>query len=171
MKKLLIFICFLAMSLITILSEPINVNAVSSSSSDDLVLISEETTYNYDTSYIKIKVYSSSLNLIKIYNTNRVYTKTGVSEVTRHESDGTIIWQYTLTGYFEINPGISCTCYNAIYSQYSNNSSWNFSNGAASCIDNAAYGQGTFKYKLLLITFQTVNIDVRVMCDINGNIS
>ena len=175
MRKLLIFICFLLMLLISLISKPISVNAIASSNRDNLVLVSEKTTYYDDASYIEIKIYSSniigSLNSINKYNTKNIYTKTGVSEVTRHESDGTIIWQYTLTGYFEINPGISCTCYNTTYSQHSNNSAWTFSNGATSYSDNAAYGQGTFKYKLLFITFQTVNIAVCVMCDSNGNIS
>lgn len=175
MKKLFVLLCLVFISLFSFITKNIKVKAIDMNINEDLCIVSESVLYYVNGDFIVTKVYDSnvinSVESINTYNMDSTYTKTGVSEVTRCNSNGDIIWRYVLTGYFEINPGVSCVCYNATYSQYSNSSSWTFSNGATNYSNNAAYGQGTFKYKVLFITMQTVNIDVRVMCNSNGIIS
>lgn len=173
MKKLLITICFLLMALFVSFYKPVSVSAVAPSNEGEMALLSKEITYYDDGSYIQTQVYSSDNNVatMNTYSVNsNVYTKTGVCEVTRYDGNGSITWRYIVTGYYQVNTGISCICYASSYSQYSNSGSWTFSDGASSYSENNAYGQGTFKFKVLFITVQTVTIDVRVSCDVYGNI-
>lgn len=98
------------------------------------------------------------------------YSKTGVCIVTKYSATGSILWEYTLTGYFTVTTGVSSVCTGATYSQYSNSSSWTFSEGGTSYSGNNAYGKGKFTYKVLFIVLQNVIIDIRVSCDEYGNI-
>lgn len=133
---------------------------------NDLILISTSTVNNNNGSYTVTKLYKAS-NTAK----DTTYNTYGIKDVTHYESDDSITWQYTLTGYFTVTSGVSSVCTNATYSQYINASGWYFSNGSATYSGNTAYGAGTYKYKILFITIQTIEIDISISCDIYGNLT
>lgn len=138
---------------------------------EESVFISEEIIQCKNGSYISIKLYDTSVNKTSTYSTLSSSYKTANKKVTRYNSNGSIAWEYTLTGYFTFDAGVSSTCYNATYTQYINTSSWSFSNGATSFSGNTAYGTGTYKDKFWFIVVETVNINISISCDTYGNIS
>ena len=99
------------------------------------------------------------------------YTRFGEKSVASNDASGNLEWEYTLFGEFFVVEGVSAVCTNASYSENIYKSGWSFSDGDATQSGNTAYGVGTFKKKVLFITVDTVNIDVQLSCDINGNLS
>jgi len=92
-------------------------------------------------------------------------------EVKYTNNSGDVEWVYTLSAVFSYTPGVSSTCTNATYSEEIYDSSWHFSDGAATRSGNTAYGVGTFKHKVLFITTATYNIDISLTCDTYGNVN
>lgn len=127
--------------------------------------VNSSTEYLEDDSYIVYEVYETELP------TRGVGAKIGEKVVTKYSAINTVIWTYTLKGYFSFSEGYSSECYNATYEVDINGSSWSFSDGYTYYSYNTAYGQGLFTYKFLGITGQTVEIDINVSCDTYGNIS
>lgn len=98
-------------------------------------------------------------------------TKSHAKEVTYTGVGGNVEWTYTLTATFRYVPGAYAVCDEASYSVKINDNDWTFSNGSATYSGNVAYGKGTFVKKVLGITVKTVDIDISLTCDKNGNIT
>ena len=164
MKKLITVFLIIIFGLFLLGNKNIvNVNASEIDENNDL--ISSEIIYHENGDYSIVKVYEDKSLAIAT-----TYTVTGKTKVENYSKSDNLLWTYTLTGYFEVNEGISVTCYNATFSKTIEHSGWSFSNGGASYSGNTAYGVGKFKYKILFVTVQTYNIDITVKCDVNGNI-
>lgn len=162
MKKLFAFIFVL----FAVILSTTCVQANAFTDETDLILISSETTYESDGSYTVSNLYTSSIAPI-----GDVYNTYGKRDVTKYSTTNTVLWVYTLTGYFTVDTGVSCVCYDASYTYNISGSGWSFSNGSTTYYDNVANGKGTFKHKLLFVTTQTVNIDLYLACDEYGNLS
>ena len=161
MKKIVSFLSFLIIFVLFTSSTPLR----ASQSTSEYCLISEKVEY-CDGGYNIIRLYESIAN-----DYRNTYTKTGVAEYLHYSNDNTLVWKYTLTGYFEVNQGVSSVCYDVDYSTQINSNGWHFYNDGTYYSGNTAYGAGTFKYKVLMITINTINVNLSVTCDIYGNIS
>lgn len=166
MKKIIGVVCLLFVLLI---STNQKVSASGNELLDDFTLISSETKYFEDGSYIVYETLEQK-NDVLLFSSS--YTKTGTRNVTKYDSNNKVQWIYTLSAEYWIEEGISVSCTKADYSTTINNSSWSFSNGSASYSGNTAYGKGKFTYKVLwLFPTQNVNIDIDLSCDSYGNLS
>ena len=166
MKKIMVF---LILSVFLSMTNKVDASIVIE---QNLSTLNDEVIYFDDGSYIvySIKEFNSyaprSNEIIK-----DSYTKTSQKRVTKYGSDGSELWVYVLNATFFIETGISSECLSSSYSTTINDSSWKFSDGNSSFENNVAYGKGVFKNKVLFITTQTVNIDIALTCDVNGNLS
>lgn len=98
------------------------------------------------------------------------YIKKGTKNVTMYRSNGTMLWNYYLTGDFEIIPGVSATALNSSYEVTNKSSGWKFSNGSSYTNGNRVEGRGTFKHVVLFITIKNVTIEINLAADSSGNI-
>lgn len=162
MKKILSFIVFLFVFILsTSCAKESKINV-----EKDLFLLSYEAVYEKDGSYTLSNLYASSIDPIgDIYNT---YVE---KDVIRYSSTNAVLWQYTLSGYFTVNKGISCECYDASYKYNINDSNWIVSNCSTTYYDNVANGKGTFKQNFLFLTTKIMEIDLYLSCDKYGNFS
>lgn len=97
-------------------------------------------------------------------------TKTTSKDATYADSKGNLEWKYTLYGTFSYVYGVSSTCDKASYSQTIYDNSWSFSDGSAARYGNTAHGKGHYDKKVLFITTESKDVDVKLTCDIYGNI-
>lgn len=167
MKKTLVVI-LLSISIMSTLVMPLFAYDAETQSSQSIVNTSTEYILLDDGGYIKIELVVSDSPQTRA----STFTKTGSKFVTNYDSDDNIIWQYTLTGSFLVESGVSATCTDSTYSTVSNSISWTFSNCSATRSGNEAFGVGTVKRKtLLLFVVETVDIDISIKCDVNGQLS
>ena len=148
MKKLFIILLFALLPFC--FYSKVSFNALEDS--NDLILVSENIEYFDDGSYIITRIYES----LPVFNRDGTYTKAGSNEQTLYDGD-TLLWEYTLTGYFTINPGVSCVCYNSTYSTDIYSNYWSFHDPYNYYSANTAYGEGTFKKRILFITISTID--------------
>ena len=125
-------------------------------------------TYFEDGSYLVI---STAISTSSNYAKSGSYVKQSYKTAKYHSSDNELVWEYTLTGTFTVNPGVSAVCTNVTNSKNIYSNKWSFSDESTYASGNTAYGKGIFKKKLLLVTTEKVNIDMTITCDFNGNIS
>lgn len=164
MKKIFTLLVLLAIVVIATNYKSTTVNALEDNTAYNLISTSK--TQLDDGTYMIISIYDS-------INTSRanVFTKNGQAVATNYNSSDEVLWTYTLNATYEVNTGISAVCTSANYVIDINDSNWKFSDGNAYYSSNVAYGVGVFKHKILFITTQTVNIDLALTCDVNGNLS
>ncbi len=165
MKKTLVIISTLFIFFFTLVVKP---NVVMAESTNDEVLVSEETVYEDDGSYTVTVIYQTVIN--KNTRTN-VYQTSGKKLVTKYSAVNTVLWEYTLHAGFTVYEGDYAAGISAFYYTDINSSSWKFSDGNATYQSNYARGVGVFKFSPLSVTLQTVNIDIYMYCDEYGNIS
>lgn len=133
---------------------------------------STEIIYLDNGSYITITLITQDISPLSLESSNSTsFTRTGRKLVTSTDKNGNLEWEYTLFAEYSVVEGVSATCTSARYSQTIYASGWSFSNGNATKSGNIAYGVGTFKRKVLFVTADTVNIDIKLSCDIYGNLS
>lgn len=164
MKKLFYLLAIIGFCFFVVSANPKKANA---SEYNEKELVSTTVEYFEDGSYLKYEIYEEEINS----NARAVGSKMGEKVVTKYSAINTVIWTYTLIGYFSFDEGVSSRCYKAEYETDINGSSWSFSNGSAQYEANVANGKGTFTFKILGITSQTVDIDIHITCDIYGNLS
>lgn len=137
---------------------------------DDAVLYSsvEENTYTeyYDDG-------SYMVTTIREYATPRAttYTKTAEKIANLYNSSDELQWTYKLIGTFTVESGVSSVCTNSTYSCNIVASGWSLTAHDNSYSGNEAYGTATLKKKVLFITVQTSEVDMKMRCDANGVIS
>lgn len=164
MKKIL----SVAISVIIItLSLAVSVNAEDNVSSQENASIASATYVEYfDDGYYFVTTVTQSPS-----SRATTYTKDGHKTISLFNSSDELQWEYTLVGTFKVTTGVSAVCTNSTFEYKIYNDSWSLTAHDNSYSENAAYGTATFKKKVLFITTSTKNIDVRVLCDVYGNIS
>lgn len=143
-----------------------DMSAAKAAEVSDKILVSYETEVLEDGSYLVSELYQQNSN----QNARATETIVGERVVTKYSASDKLLWTYTLIGYFTVFYGVSSECYHAEYVTDIQNNSWSFSDGYIYYNEDTAYGEGTFTYRILGIKAQTVNIDVYIACDINGNL-
>lgn len=106
---------------------------------------------------------------VSTYSTS--YTKTGTKTYSSRNSNGEILWQFSVQGTFVVNTGVSATCTKAAHSYNILHSDWNYVSGSSHYSGNSAIGDGEFEYKFLFIPIETRTCNVILSCDQNGNLS
>ncbi len=99
------------------------------------------------------------------------YTKAGYKTVNFYNSDDELQWKYTLIGTFNVVEGSSATCIGSTYTYEIVDDSWHLTDHNNRYTMNIAYGEATFKKKVLFIVTKTENINASMGCDRNGNIN
>ena len=165
MKKIIGVVCLLFVFLI---SANQKVSACENNLLDDFALVTRETEYFDDGSYIIYETLEQKNDVVLLSTS---YYKTGKRHVTNYDSNNNVQWVYTLSAEYFIEEGISVRCTKADYSTTINNSNWKFSDGSTSYSGNTAYGKGKFTHKVLFITTKTENIDIHLSCDSYGTLS
>ena len=167
MRKIIICLT-LIVCLFSFLGMPISAVAAVDGSFQEpagLIEVSKETQYFEDGSYL--------VTTVKATPTARAstYTQNGTKEVVLYNSSNEVQWNYYLTGTFTVEAGVSVVCTNSTYSYNIVNTSWSLSSHNNYYSNNIAYGEATFKKKVLFITTNTHDIEIYVACDVNGVIS
>lgn len=143
--------------------------SVSAINKGNAIVIGEyEKIYLEDGSYIIITTTQVDVNN-GLSRSATTYSKTKTA--TNYDSDDQIVWQYVLSCTFSVNQGVSATCTSATYTYDIYNTSWSFSDGNSYASGNTGYGEGLFRRKVLFVTVSNVTIDLKLTCDIYGNIS
>ena len=130
-----------------------------------LMEVSKDTQYFEDGSYLVTTIKASPSSRASIY------TRTGTKEVILYNSSDEVQWNYYLIGTFTVETGVSAVCTNSTYSYTIVNDKWSLKSHNNYYSGNIAYGEATFKKKVLLITTNTYDIEIYVACDANGVIS
>ncbi len=170
MKKIFAFITVLVMlfscAVLPVSAEETSLEEVQRTQSPD------GTTVIYYDDGSTLTISPVQITQISAYSTDSTEKKLSANRsAMRKDSDGNIEWEYTLYGTFTYVPGVSSVCTAATYRYEINDDAWSFSDGSATKSGNKAFGKGVFKRKFLLITTDTVNIDIFLTCDIYGNVT
>lgn len=91
-----------------------------------------------------------------------------------YDTSGNLDWKVNVKGVFLIVPSNSLQSGDCIECELTyriHDSAWKISNIVERMITNNAHGSCTMKNKFLGITLQTVNVDLYVTCDPQGNLS
>lgn len=99
------------------------------------------------------------------------YVRAG--SVTRNlkNSDGDVLWSFTLRGQYDVVEGVSSVCTLAKYSYNIYDNSWSLDSASTSKSANKAIGNATFKKKVLFVTTDTKSFTLTLTCDKYGNLS
>ncbi len=103
--------------------------------------------------------------------TRATVTKTGQKVLTYKDSNGKLLWKYTLTAEFSVNQGVSATCTraNGLPTVYA--SDWSTAGNQPSRSGNRATGTVTMQRKVLGNVVETKRETITLTCDKNGNLS
>ena len=164
MKKLLLIIFALTLFLFAMSFEKTQVSANAETKGE---LISSETEYSNDGSYLLIEYYTKSTNTNARGNL-RVVTHTKV--VTQYSKNNKVLWVYTLIGDWHVIDGVSVQASASVVQASVHDNSWSFALGDQTYYDATVHGGGVFTHKLLGITTKTIIMDINMTCDIYGNL-
>ena len=102
--------------------------------------------------------------------TRATVTKTGQKVLTYKDSNGKLLWKYTLTAEFSVNQGVAtCTRANGLPTVYA--SDWSTAGNQPSRSGNRATGTVTMQRKVLGNVVETKRETITLTCDKNGNLS
>lgn len=135
---------------------------------EDYEIISQETEYFSDGTSMTITISEEEISSLPRATT---YTKSGTKSYTLKNSDGDVLWTFTVKGTFSVNSGVSATCTGTSYSTSNLASGWELDSASTYASSNKAIGDATFKHKTLFITTDTKSCHVTLTCDENGNLS
>lgn len=141
-----------------------------SAASDDTInrtLISETVEYLEDGSSITISVYEDNAPMTRA----STYSKSGSKTYTARNSDGDILWKFTVQGVFSVTEGSSSSCTSSKYTSEIVDDSWSLKTASASKSGNKAIGNATYQSKVLFIVTDTKSCTVELKCDTYGNLS
>lgn len=131
------------------------------------VIISETTEYFDDGSSITTTITQQISNL----NHRATKTVSGSKSKTGKNSNGDILYKFRVNGTFSVNVGVIATCTDVSCSAGDLASGWSLDSSTTSKSGNTAKATGILKYKVLLITTQTVEVPLTLSCDANGTLS
>lgn len=97
------------------------------------------------------------------------YYKNGSKVYRRYNSSGSMIYSFTVSAVFYIQPGISATCTSSSYSRTINDSTWSLSSASTYRTGNSAVGNAKFVKKILFVVIETNYIELILRCDSYGN--
>lgn len=131
------------------------------------VIISETTEYFEDGSSITTTITQQISSL----SPRATKTVSGSKVKTGKNSDGDILYKFKVNGTFSVNVGVSATCTAVSCGASDLASGWSLDSSTTSKSGNTARATGILKYKVLLITTQTIEIPLTLSCDANGTLS
>lgn len=102
---------------------------------------------------------------------SRATTQTlhGAKDYEYFTEDGEAIFRFTLEALFEVELGVSATCVDSGYAYSIYDSAWKKDSASHWYQGNTAYATGVFKHKILFVTIFTVEFDLHLSCDAQGN--
>ena len=166
-KKALLSLC-LAASLCAAL--PLSASAAAApqeiSQSASVQTISTTVDYLEDGSY-----FTTEIKEVVGPQSRATVTKLGQKTLTYRDSNGKILWTYTLKGEFSVNQGVSATCVKAGASSQIYSSDWSEAGNQPSRSGNKATGTVTMQRKVLGNVVETKKETITLTCDKNGNFS
>ena len=133
----------------------------------DEVVVSRTVEYLEDGSCVEITVAEEVSDAVTYATT----TKSGSKTYTYKDSDGAVLWKFTLKGTFSINSGVSSTCTAASYTTSNIASGWSLESASTSKSGAKAKADFVFIKKVLFITTKTIEESLTLTCDKNGNLS
>ena len=99
------------------------------------------------------------------------YQQVGTKRLIGRNASGVAQYEFILHGTFEVTRGVRSVCINASHDYEIYNSDWRYISGTSHFNANKAFGDATFKEVVDFITGQTVDVDLVLTCDENGNLS
>ena len=87
------------------------------------------------------------------------------------DQNGTILWSLAVTGEFRILEGASVTCISASCSSEVFEDAWSCARKTANTSGSWAIANGEFEQKILGIVVNRKSVEVRLTCDVYGNLS
>lgn len=134
------------------------------------VLVSSETEYLEDGSYIITEIYEDvPTGGTAPYAATQ--TKSGSKIQTHTTKSGEVKWTFTLSASFSYS-STSVTCNSANHSYNIVDDAWEISSpGSYKDSSQVAHGQAIFKEYVFFIITDTVVVDLTLSCDTNGNLS
>ena len=165
MRKLFSLIIASAMLIAVLSNTQLSVCAMTYDTTYEKI-ISETTNYFEDGSFITILVSEGPITLSR----TAMYSKSGSKHFVFYDKDKVELWRFTVHGTFTVNPNISATCIEDSYDIISD-SAWQNESVSTYHSGNQAIGDAVFIEKYLFITIDTVNCNVVLSCDNNGNLS
>ena len=164
MRKLFVIIAFLSIMLSLYTPASALSNPLDKCYEDAEILFFDDGSYLITTLSDNSKNNAYSVAAITI-------PKIGTKTADYYSNSGELLWRYTLVGEFNVVNGVSAVCTNATSNQTINSSSWGFYDEDTYVQNNVAKGKGVFKKKVLLVTLETIDIDLTISCDEYGNFS
>lgn len=166
MKKLFLSItCSFFVLLSFALTAPTQAEA--ESQTPDSRITSEYIEALEDGSYFRVTILEDVIPSIS----RSTQTKTGSKYTTYYDSDGTVLWKFTVYGTFQYTPGANAACTSISYTINIYDGSWENASASFTTNRNQAVGDATFKKKVLFITTNTENVHLVLSCDTYGNLS
>lgn len=168
MKKIAFLLMF-----VFLFSSPFYVSANDvfeySSSAEEVVYFSDG---SYMVTYIELD--DDGLDSSNQARATGNYEVGGTKAVEYYDTADNLDWKVKVAGVFLIVPSNSlqsgmCQSSDLTYNIY--DSSWHIYNIVEQVITNNACGRCTMKSKFLGITTQTVNVEINLTCDYEGNLS
>lgn len=166
MKKLLTLLMTTIFLAVGLSGTPLSAHAAINDTAHEQI-ISETTEYFEDGSSVTIIVSEESTALTRA----SAYSKSGSKHYVFFDQDKVELWRFTVHGTFTVNPGISATCTEDSYSIDISDNAWKNESASIYHSGNQAIGDAVFIEKLLFITIDTINCNVVLSCDSDGNLS
>ena len=165
MKKVLSFILVLCVML-SAFAAPVNAQTPDTDSNEKIV---SRTVEMLDDGYLLETVVTEEITEV----TARANEYVRAGSVTRNfkNSDGDVLWSFTLRGQYDVVEGVSSVCTLAKYSYNIYDNSWSLDSASTSKSANKAIGNATFKKKVLFVTTDTKSFTLTLTCDKYGNLS
>ena len=102
---------------------------------------------------------------------SNLYNKSGTKVMNYKDQNGTILWSLAVTGEFRILEGASVTCISASCSSEVFEDAWSCARKTANTSGSWAIANGEFEQKILGIVVNRKSVEVRLTCDVYGNLS
>lgn len=99
------------------------------------------------------------------------YEQAGRKVISFKDSNGKLLWDYTISAVFTVNPGVSATCKTCAGTPKIYDNSWSIVSNKPSRSGNKATGTITMQKTVLGTVVQTITRTINLTCDANGNLS
>jgi hypothetical protein len=166
MKKFLTLLMTTAMLTVGFASTSLSACAAAGNIAHEKI-INETTEYFEDGSSVTIIVTEESTSPTR----TSAYSKSGSKHYIFLSEDKVELWRFTVHGTFMVNPGISAPCTDDSYDIDISDEAWQNESALTYHSGNQAIGEAVFIEKFLFITIDTINCNVVLSCDSNGNLA
>lgn len=166
MKFVRILLCLM---LITSVFAGAATPAVDASSGNDISferVISEQVIQLDDGKEVVVTIYSTPVSTYAMS-----YSRVGTKKFSMRDEAGSIMYEFSLQGVFQVNKGVSVVCISASHDYETYHSGWRYVSGSSHTNANKAFGHATFEGMVDSVTLLTREIDLVLTCDENGNLS